>query len=125
MRLYGARHGGHDAHAEGLEFETESAGVGDHGALGGAIHRPENVGGDGCERGDVDDQTLGGDELVGKGLAHGHYAEDVGLEGFAHVVEVDVGGGVGVGAAAGWLLVWMGELVDGRSQEEEKGEVNK
>lgn len=97
----GARHGGHDAHAKGLEFQAQGARVRDHGALGGAVDAPEHVRGDGGERGNVDDEPAGGNELVGEGLAHGHYAKDVGLEGLADVVEVDVGGGVGVGAAAG------------------------
>lgn len=102
LRLHGSRHGGHDAHAEGLEFQTQGAGVGDYGALAGAVDGAENVGGDGGQGGDVDDEALGGDELVGEGLAHGHNAEDVGLESLADVVDVDVGGGVGVGAAAGF-----------------------
>ena len=47
LGLHGARHGGHDAHAKGLELQPESAGVGDYGALGGAVDASKNVGGDG------------------------------------------------------------------------------
>ena len=95
-----SRHGDHDADAERLELETEGTRVRDDGALGGAVDGAEHVRGDGGQGSDVDDEALGGDQLVGKGLAHGHDAEDVGLEGLAHVVHVDVGCGVGVGAAA-------------------------
>jgi len=101
LRAHRARHGDHDAYAVGLEFEPEGAAVRDHGALGGAVHGPEHVGRDGREGGDVDDEAAGGDELVREGGTHGHDAEDVGFEGLAHVVEVDVRGWVGVGAAAG------------------------
>ena len=93
---HGARDGDHDAHAEGLQFDAEGAGVGVYGALGGAVDGAEAVGGSGGEGGDVDDEALGCYEGPDEGLDHGHYGEDVGFEGVADVVHDDVRGGDGV-----------------------------
>ena len=100
LGAHGTSHGNHDAHAKRLKFETQGAGVRDDGALGGAVDGAKGVGGHGGEGRNVDDEAFGSDELVGKGGAHGHDAKDIGLKGFAHIVEVDVGGGVGVSPAA-------------------------
>lgn len=85
VALDGARHRDHDAHAEGRELHAQGPRVGVHGRLAGAVDGAEEVRRDGRQGRDVDDQALGGDQLVDEDLDHRHDGKDVCLESGAHI----------------------------------------
>jgi len=89
--LHRADHGAHDAHAERLELLSQGAAVAHDGPLAGAVRAAEDVRHHGRQRGDVDDEALGGDELLREGSYHGHHTEYVDLEGLADIVDREVG----------------------------------
>lgn len=99
-----ARHGDHDAHAQGLQLEAQAAGPDVDGALGGGVDGAEEVGDLGGDGGDVDDEAAGLDEEGDEGLDDKDGAEDVGLVGLADVVNFGVQGWDGVCSASGCIV---------------------
>lgn len=100
ITLHSTRDHDHDADIKGLEFQAERTRVGVQRGLGGVVDGTECVGDDTRHGADVDDEALGGEEEGDEALGYGYYAEDVGFETGAGVVEGDVEGGHGAVASS-------------------------